>query len=599
MAVASLFEDLLDQYKVEQLLAEKRCTDLYRAYDVDDDHLVRLDILRNGYAEDSSFASRFVNRARALAQVHHPNIARILHIGKDAAGAPYVAQAAVDGYSLSYRLEQLAQRNTTANPIYALKLIRQLADALLLAERLEIFHYDLQPDNVMLKNVMLPADDTVVLIDLFIPPKLNSQTAATMERETRRRYLSPEQLNGKDITAASHVYSLSAMLYHLLAGNMPEQTSLISNTAIGRLLHRTTPLARARADLSPATYQLVDRGLRKDPRVRFPTIESFSAALDNALAAEEARLGAASIPATTERKAHLWLAPALILALLLAVGAVVWQGVAINGLSEQNRGLNVFATSLSNYVGGRENDDATPTTAPTAGAVASIEAADTAVMIVDQQPTEMATVGATVVVTVVDTVMAAAAGEETIATTEQSELPQAVSSPTSTPTAEPTSTPPLTPTPVTPRVRVMHNLVNLRDGPGVVYSLAGVVTGGELLEVLAWNNDLEKPWYLVITPDQRIAWIAATVVQAENLDAMDSVPVAATLPATPSPSITLTPTPTVITVSTPLPTTDPGDLGGGVGTASPDPPPPEPTAAPATPPIEPSFTPPALPTDSP
>lgn len=147
----------------------------------------------------------------------------------------------------------------------------------------------------------------------------------------------------------------------------------------------------------------------------------------------------------------------------------------------------------------------------------------------------------------------------------------------------------------------MHNLVNLRDGPGVVYSLAGVVTGGELLEVLAWNNDLEMPWYLVVTPDQRIAWIAATVVQAENPDAMASVPVAATLPATPIPSITLTPTPTVITVSTSTPTTVPGDLGGG--TATPEQPPPEPTAAstaaPTTPPIEPSFTPPALPTDSP
>ena len=96
MAVASLFEDLLDQYKIEQHISEKRYTNLYQAYDVDDDRQVRIDILRPEFAEDSSFAGRFVNRARALAQVRHSNIAQVLHVGKAAGGGPYVAEAAVD-----------------------------------------------------------------------------------------------------------------------------------------------------------------------------------------------------------------------------------------------------------------------------------------------------------------------------------------------------------------------------------------------------------------------------------------------------------------------------------------------------------------------
>ena len=104
MTVASLFEDLLDQYKIEQHIAKKRYTDLYQAYDVDDDRQVRLEILRAEFAGDSSFVGRFINRARALAQVRHSNILPVLHIGKAAGGAPYVAQAAVDGYPLSHRL---------------------------------------------------------------------------------------------------------------------------------------------------------------------------------------------------------------------------------------------------------------------------------------------------------------------------------------------------------------------------------------------------------------------------------------------------------------------------------------------------------------
>ena len=133
MAVASLFEELLDQYKIEQRLAEKRHTDLCRAYDVDEDRLVRLDIVRPGPAEDNAFAGRFVNRARAVTQLRHPNIAPIYHIGKTADGHPYVAQAYVDGIPLSQRLDELARRETQVNALYALKLVRQLADALVLS----------------------------------------------------------------------------------------------------------------------------------------------------------------------------------------------------------------------------------------------------------------------------------------------------------------------------------------------------------------------------------------------------------------------------------------------------------------------------------
>lgn len=151
-----------------------------------------------------------------------------------------------------------------------------------------------------------------------------------------------------------------------------------------------------------------------------------------------------------------------------------------------------------------------------------------------------------------------------------------------------------------PRVRVMHNLVNLRRGPGIVYPLMGSVTGGQLLDVVAWNNDRENPWFLVITEDQRIGWIASTVVQAEDPGAMADVQVAATLP--PTPEMTPTPEPTAniaVTIMVPA-TTGPGDLGGGGGGS--DPPTEQPTSPPTqptTPPVESTSTPVPIPTDAP
>ena len=163
-----------------------------------------------------------------------------------------------------------------------------------------------------------------------------------------------------------------------------------------------------------------------------------------------------------------------------------------------------------------------------------------------------------------------------------------------TATAEPTATAPATDTPPPPRVRVMHNMVNLRRGPGVGYGLSGTVSGGELLEVLAWNNDEANPWYLVLTGDQRIAWIAATVVQPETADALEAVPVAATIPSTPVPTATSTPTPTPTVLLTLPATPDGGESDGGGATRPPEQPttpPTEPTTEPPTPTVPPFPTP--------
>ena len=170
--------------------------------------------------------------------------------------------------------------------------------------------------------------------------------------------------------------------------------------------------------------------------------------------------------------------------------------------------------------------------------------------------------------------------------------------PTPTPTAPPTSALP-TATLEQPLVRVIFNLVNLRRGPGVGFATMGSVAGGELLEVVARNDDEADLWYLVVTADQRVGWIAEEVVQVTSVEALQDVPVAATIPPAPIilPTATVTPTPTVIAPFTVVPTIDPDDdNGGGEGGGTSEPPPPptaEPTDIPGEPP---TLTPPPLPT---
>ena len=562
MAVASLFEELLDQYKIEQRIAEKRYTDLYQAYDVDDDRLVRLDIVRPGLAEDNGFASRLVNRARAVAQIRHPRIAPIYHIGKTTDGRPYVAQAHIDGLPLSQRLEQLAQRETPVNALYALKLVRQLADALVLAERLELLHHDLQPDNIWLKNVALTGDESLVLLDLFIPAERRPAASGGSEA-----YRPPEQRAGREITAAGHVYSLGVLLYHLLVGQLPEGPVTLRAVMLSRLRARPSALERWRPGLSRLTYDLVERCLRRDPAQRYESVEAFLAALDGAVVAEEARLGMAAERLAAPRRSLGWLLPVLIFVLVAAVaaGAARWQ-----------RQTAALASPTAIAVVGANAPTASLPTADAAMPVLSPTAAPT------EPPTE---VPAT----------AAPAGEV-----------GALPSPTAAPTEPPPDTPTATvaptdpPTPTAgptrvPVVRVVLNQVNLRRGPGTVYNTIGSLRSGDALQVLAWNDDRENPWYLVLTEDQRTGWVSAEVVWPEDTTALAAVPAAATLPPTPFPTVPPAPLPTStpVLIITPSPTL-PSSLGDG-GDDGGETPPPAPTDAPTEPAIEPTPTPPPLP----
>ena len=553
MAVASLFEELLDQYKIEQRLAEKRYTDLYQAYDVDDDRLVRLDIVRPGLTEDSGFAGRFVNRARAVAQVRHPNIAPIYHIGKTPDGRPYVAQAHIDGLPLSQRLEQLAQRDAPVNALYALKLVRQLADALVLGERLELLHHDLQPDNVWLKNVALPSDESLLLLDLFIPAE--PRPPASDEYDA---YRPPERRAGRDVSPAGHVYSLGVFLYHLLSGRPPTGSVAWGAAMLDRLRAGASPLEHARPGLSRQTYDLVERCLRREPGRRFESVEAFVAALDGAVAAEEARLGAGLSRPAEARRSLGWLLPLVILLLVLtaATFAARWQ---------RQSALAAPTTVVAAYP---EPPLPTPTLAPTA-------AAPTAA------PTDAAVAATAAPAT-------PTAESPTVAPTDLATATPPPPSPTST------SRPATAVATRVPVVRVTLNLINLRRGPGVVFTSIGSVRGGESLQVLAWNDDDDNPWFLVLTGDQRMGWVSADVVEAEDAAALAAVPAAATLPATPFPTNTPPPPTATTTTSLVTLTPDPGDNPSDPSDPD-DEEPPQPTAAPTEPPEEPTPTVPPLP----
>lgn len=581
MVSANLYEDLLDQYKIEQYIAERRYTELYLAYDVDEDRPISLEILRRAFLSENGFADRLAGRATAVSQVRHPNIARVYQVGRTPDGAPYVAQAYVEGRSLAERLEQLQSQGTPVNSIYALKLMRQLADALSLAERLGLYHHDLQPESVLLRTVALPSEDVVVLGDLFVPDLRETRSSADDADEERKKYLSPEQLAGRDIDGRSHVYSVGAMLYRLLAGEAPPGPITQRDVYLNRIAAWPTALERVRADLAPRTYQVVERCLRRDPRRRFRNTNQLIKALDEAIVAEELLVGS---PRDERKPASpsvgLPVLLALVVLILIAGSAFLLLDTRAAGRGSTTPTTVAMSSDGAAFTDGMLGAEAAQTLTLTPTSTAAVIAATTGADLPPLSAVSQSTIPAR------GSVAPPPEAEPSVTSTvSPTETPSVRPSDTPTPTARATDTA----TPRVPVVRVAYNAVNLRRGPGVDFPTAGYALRDEALLVLARNDAIEDVWYLVLTGDGRVGWISSTMILTEDLGPPD-VPVAATLPPTPTPTPTFTPTPSPTATATgtiePPEGQPPVDDGDGS---------PQPTSAPTDIPPEPTLTPPPLP----
>ncbi len=554
MVIENTVEPFIDQFKISQQTGQDRYKTYYSAQDVELSRRVVIGVLRDSFASDPAFSQRYARRANTLAQVRHANLLRILHTGRTAVAAPYIATEPVEGYPLTERLARLKQQQATAHVTYALTLVRQVADGLALAEKLGLFHYALTPDHIILKNITLKSDDSVLVTDLDIPDDENALQLAE-EAEFAALYLAPEQSDGRPPDGASHVYSMGVVLYELLSGQ-PH----VPLRGLGRRLtgwfRGVSSLEQRRPDLTVETYSLVQRALQKSPRRRFGTIAEFLEALDAALEAEELRIHTGQYVAPRQAR-PLFLIPVFLLLLCISLAVAAQQVIPL------------VPTPTSIAIA----DDLV------VGAMAGLEAKTPTVQ---SSPAPEVTLPPRSAVSEAATVVPAAVATST-------STPSATSSPTSLPTSTPI--PPTevavsaetVPAPLS-TFRVDVSSANLRLGPGTNYEVDGYVLQGETVLVLARNVGTFL-WYNVETADGRRGWVAADVGSPTGPDGLAGVEIAATIPVPPTPTPTPTPTNTPTPTATVLPLA-PGQAGGGnsggngPGTGGGDNPTPRPTLTP-------------------
>lgn len=266
---------LLDgRYRIEALLARGGMATVYKATDTRLDRAVALKIMHAELAADDDFVARFINEARAVAQLSDPNVVNVFDQGEDD-GAVYLAMEYIHGRTLR---DVLHERGRLGADL-ALEVAESVLSALAAAHRAGIVHRDVKPENVLVGN-----DGRVKVADFGLARANSASSKTTRGLLGTVSYISPEQALGERATPRSDVYSAGIMLYELLTGKTPHEGPTDFVVVRSHIDDDVPPPSEA-VPLPPAVDDLVLTATAREPRKRYADADAFLAAIRSTRAA--------------------------------------------------------------------------------------------------------------------------------------------------------------------------------------------------------------------------------------------------------------------------------------------------------------------------
>lgn len=254
------------RYRVTEKVGAGGMAEVYKAVDETLGRTVAVKVLRSSFAQDPAFVERFRREAQAAANLQHPGIVNIYDWGADG-DAYYIVMEYIRGTDL----KSLVRTQGPLAPAQVAEFGEQICAALAVAHGYDVIHRDIKPQNI----VLMP-DGRVRVMDFGIARMTDgddlTQTGSVLGTA---QYVSPEQAQGRPLTAASDLYSLGIVLYELLTGSPPFAGETPVAVALKQVHDAPAPLRQLRPDLSPALEAVIMRALVKDPRGRYATADEM------------------------------------------------------------------------------------------------------------------------------------------------------------------------------------------------------------------------------------------------------------------------------------------------------------------------------------
>ncbi len=320
----SAFLPSLPGYEILSELGRAGMGVVYKAWQLNEERLVAIKMLRDGILAGAEQFERFCNEAQILARLEHPHIIRIHEVG-ELDGRLYMVLRFAEGGSLA---DHLSTRGWFA-PQEAAHLIEVLARAMHHVHLQGILHRDLKP-----ANILLDAQGNPMIADFGLGKRSAFQdctiSGAILGTPS---YMSPEQADGKkDLRPATDVYSLGAILYELLTAQPPFRGDNVLNTLEQVRTQSVRPLRSLRPEISADLEAICLKCLQKDPRERYATAEDLAEELQLAQLGLPLRLTGKPTETAEERRGR--------------VSSSVAQGIRCMDRGERRLALLWFTEAL-------------------------------------------------------------------------------------------------------------------------------------------------------------------------------------------------------------------------------------------------------------
>lgn len=319
---------LKGRYRVEKCLGEGSLGSLYRVTKLDDGKPYAAKLLKESFASNPLFVSRFTQEATIAASVKHPGIAEVYDVGIEA-GVPYfVTELFEEGGTLAAYLEQsgiLGQEE-------AVDIVCAVAEAIGAAHARDVVHRDLRPENIFL----IPRQSgppQVKVVDFGLSKSvptgdLNETGGQTITHwvSPRPEFMSPELCAGEPADPRSDIYSLAVILYQALAGARPFESPHATEIVSMHLTKPPPPLSSKCPDLAVSSRleAAIMKALSKRPEDRYGSMRELADALRRSLVEK------APAKVKTEARRFRGGAPfSLPVKLLVSAGVVVAFGILV------------------------------------------------------------------------------------------------------------------------------------------------------------------------------------------------------------------------------------------------------------------------------
>lgn len=252
---------IIKSYELQELIGEGGFGAVYKAHQQFIGREVAIKVILPQYANKPDFIRRFETEAQLVARLEHPHIVPLYDYWREPSGA-YLVMRWLRGGNMQESLEN----GGPWSPRRVQSMLTQIAEALAVAHRAGVIHRDLKPENIMLDD-----NGNAYLTDFGIAKDMGGEASITQKNAIvgSPAYLSPEQIQGRDVTPQSDIYALGLVLYELLTGERPFMDENPATLMYKHLAEPVPDLILDNDDVPPAINAVIQKATAKDPQMRY------------------------------------------------------------------------------------------------------------------------------------------------------------------------------------------------------------------------------------------------------------------------------------------------------------------------------------------